>query len=409
MSLKFFIKVLCIGVTTMGVGIGNVMADWCKPEDWDPAVLNTAQTRLKIDGDDYYTGWICLQPIIHKFWYDFNFYEPEHGDSWDGYGYEDPCNPLRPLARTFNALRTLLDTPTYYKFAFDRIHALEFKCWGEGRFAGANAVTFHGGTDNRTEVYYPFIYSEPVPERGGTLVHEARHVDNYPHNEPCPHLARLHEGNVCDPSWDYHGTYYYEVHFLADYWVADTIGPPALHTRALMKANAILWYRFAKDPGFSLTGVYCKDNEITNWWQEFSCVPCAEGTVPSNRRNACMPCPQQGYGASNGRCYPCQPNQLIEIKEVPSYQNSRQPLFVDGTICGQICPTGMVANQSRDQCVSCPTPLVPSPDGSSCTQPPPRSCPPKGVSSDPYCNPMKRDESQPSGSLKEKIIWFFRH
>ena len=56
---------------------------------------------LASTGDDVYGPRICNQPFIDYAWIAHGF---NHGYWQDGWGFDDPCNVTKPLARTFNAL-----------------------------------------------------------------------------------------------------------------------------------------------------------------------------------------------------------------------------------------------------------------------------------------------------------------
>ena len=60
-------------------------------------------------GDNFYGGSICSQALIDYFWNTYGF--SGNKDYWDdGFGWEDPCNTDKPLARTFNGCYLLTGT-----------------------------------------------------------------------------------------------------------------------------------------------------------------------------------------------------------------------------------------------------------------------------------------------------------
>ena len=56
----------------------------------------------EVSGDNLYGAVICNQVYVDYFWNTYGF--AGNKDYWDdGFGWEDPCNTDKPLARTFNA------------------------------------------------------------------------------------------------------------------------------------------------------------------------------------------------------------------------------------------------------------------------------------------------------------------
>ena len=89
-------------------------------------------------------------------WYDFR------KSYWDdGFGYAQPCDVSRPLARTFNAIY-LMKTTTWgwYDWSSDKIDDMRARCWKNNSTDGILGCTWSGAfVDDRTEFYIPFFYT----------------------------------------------------------------------------------------------------------------------------------------------------------------------------------------------------------------------------------------------------------
>jgi hypothetical protein len=224
------------------------------------------------DGDqgDYYfmwgeAGWKCQQSLIDDWWERFDF---DKGDWDDGFGYDDPCNYDKPLARTFNALyalgyaRTNAPHCTYTGnpldwslcWAGNQIDELDGRCGsGEAGPYGKTAHTQFGPViDNYTELYWPFFYGTSVVERAAIIFHEARHASYCGHNanrcESCDHSWT----DGC--SWPYSGMGAITYHTVWLWWyvASATKYTTAMKDRALVRANENLAGRYDIDPCFRI-------------------------------------------------------------------------------------------------------------------------------------------------------------
>lgn len=203
--------------------------------------------NLVSSGDSLYGPRICSQRFIDWAWDAFDF---DKGDWDDGFGHDNVCNNTQPLSRTMSAIWCLTYSSPRFpresyegnilewggRFARNEIDEVDGRC-GDG---SAIARTQWGPViDNKTELYLGFFYSRSVPERAGTLVHEARHADGKGHDR----------GNN-DSSWEYNGAWRYHVAWLAWFAAEGRSTTPALKTLARQRANNILATRFVKPPGF---------------------------------------------------------------------------------------------------------------------------------------------------------------
>ncbi|MDQ3802389.1 MAG: hypothetical protein M3416_00815 [Acidobacteriota bacterium] len=195
-------------------------------------------------------GALCTQASINQHWNDFDF---DKGDWDEGFGWDDACNTDQPLARTFNALN-LLDffgtsmpagsgnwLPWFYSYSSDQIDELDARCDFGQPNGCTNGRTFTGAQDNRTELYWPFYYSNQlnVPSRAAVIVHEARHAAGKSHNcGNCPN------GSSCDTDWAYGGANYLNIMYL--WWVrAQGTGlTSAVRQMAQTRGNVLLGNRF---------------------------------------------------------------------------------------------------------------------------------------------------------------------
>ncbi|MGH8613427.1 MAG: hypothetical protein ACREYF_15780 [Gammaproteobacteria bacterium] len=211
-------------------------------------------------GDVHYVNlWGCERAFRDFFWDAYDF---DKGDWDEGFGYDDSCNIEQPLARTFNALYALHYShadPALSKgdregpilrwggsYAWSHIDELDARC-GDGT---SYAYTRWGPIiDNYTNLYLPFFYELSVPERAGTILHEARHADGKGHDagSNCP------RGVSCDSSWDYNGANRWQVTWLWWYRAAGVNTTEALQIRARDRGNAILRGGFKTDPGFVIS------------------------------------------------------------------------------------------------------------------------------------------------------------
>jgi hypothetical protein len=215
-------------------------------------------------GDSFYIGSICEQRFIDQFWDHFDF---DKGDWDDGFGFWDPCNVNKPLARTFNALYLLaysaedyaLSTGDFsgnalrwgYPYSATKIDELDGRCGSGDKNSGPRATTYWGGwifVDDRTVLKWPFFYNETVVERAGTIVHESRHAAGKGHNggSGCP------RGTSCDSNWDYMGANAYHVLYLWWFYVDGTRTTTAMRNSAGCEAQRVADRGFNTSPGFTI-------------------------------------------------------------------------------------------------------------------------------------------------------------
>lgn len=201
-------------------------------------------------GDNMYRPRSCRQDFIDWAWDAYDF---DKGDWDDGFGYDQPCDVLRPLARTFNAIWCLeYSAPDYWdqgyskpiinwagRYARENIDELDAIC---GDINGAFATTVWGPIiDNYTELKLPFFFGSTVSMRAGTLIHEARHAS-----------WKGHDDDPNDSSWGYNGAWRYHVCWIAWFLNRCQNTTAALKTAAQQRANQILDNNFTNDPGFRL-------------------------------------------------------------------------------------------------------------------------------------------------------------
>ena len=211
-------------------------------------------------GDSLYSPRVCNQSMINKFWNDFDF---DKGDWDDGFGYYSVCNIDRPLNRTFSGLWLLLKStpnPTTstgdfngnflrwaYNYSAREIDELDGRC-GNGGTSGVLATTYWGPfVNDRTQLKFPFFYGQGVPERAGTIVHEARHADGKGHvSDCCP------RGGSCDSYWGDSRANSYQITYL--WWFVDSgvNTTSAMKRRAQSRANSILSSGFCTPTSFRL-------------------------------------------------------------------------------------------------------------------------------------------------------------
>lgn len=224
----------------------------------DIAVASVCSSALPSSPESVATGDVATEPFvtnthIGNYW---SAYAMESGDWDEGWGYSDPGNVNLPLARVLNAMFVLqFSAPpgapstnflTYsHSYVVNSIDEIQTNCsTAETKFA---YTTWGFWVDDWTRLYLPFFYGLSVPERAGTLVHEARHANEVGHDggTGCPRAAS------CDTSWNYQGANRYQVQWL---WYYAGTSPAAvdLRLKAIDRANAILATGFNTDPGFRI-------------------------------------------------------------------------------------------------------------------------------------------------------------
>lgn len=205
--------------------------------------------NLGTSGDSLYGPKICKQSFIDWAWDAFDF---DSGDWDDGFGYDNVCDNTKPLSRsmsgiwclTYSSPRGLSESYNGNilewgcRFARNAIDEVDGRCGDGSKVAYSQWGPF---IDNKTELYLPFFYSRSVPERAGTLIHEARHAD-----------GRGHDSGNKDSSWAYNGAWRWHVCWLAWFAAEGTGTTPALKTLARQRANIILSTGFVTPPGFTV-------------------------------------------------------------------------------------------------------------------------------------------------------------
>lgn len=214
-------------------------------------------------GDNLYGAHICWQPYITYFWNAYGF--AGNKNYWDdGFGWEEPCDTRKPLARTFNACWLLTYSALNYqdedwsgpilnwgrRYVRTNIEDLRSKC-GDG---SAIATSYSGFfADDRVELYLGFFYSQAVPDRAATLLHEARHQGGKPHNADFPAGSVYGAGNAgADSDWGYQGAWMYGALYLWWFSAEGARTTSAMRQRARATGNLIIDNAFAKHPGFSI-------------------------------------------------------------------------------------------------------------------------------------------------------------
>jgi len=213
------------------------------------------------------SGWMCSQTFINYWWdaYDFD------SDDWDGgFGYENPCDNARPLARTFNGLYSLGYSSTGSPscstsqsnitlwaqcWSASQIDELDGRC-GSGTTNTGDAALTHRGVDDWTELYWPFFYGMTISVRGASIFHEARHAWGCGHNGGSSCLR----GGSCDFSYGsgctegtMQGSNTYEVNYIAWYLNTAWRTTQGLKDAALARANDVLARGYVFDPCFRLS------------------------------------------------------------------------------------------------------------------------------------------------------------
>lgn len=214
-------------------------------------------------GDNFYGQFICSQAYIDYFWNTYGF--SGNKDYWDdGFGWDDPCNTNQALARTFNACYLLTYSAEDYsndnwnspilnwgrRYVRENIDDLRSMC-GDG---SAIAAAFSGPfVDDRVELYLGFFYSQSVPVRASTLIHEARHMGGKPHNANFPPGSVFGAGSSgADSDWGYEGAWMYEALYLWWFFAAGARTTTAMKQRARQEGNVIIDNAFATHPGFNI-------------------------------------------------------------------------------------------------------------------------------------------------------------
>jgi hypothetical protein len=206
-------------------------------------------------GDNLYGAVICNQAYIDYFWNAYGF--QGNKNYWDdGFGWEDPCNTSKPLARAFNGWYLLTYSAQDYqneswnspilnwgrRYVRNNIDDLRSKCGDGSAIASASGDT--------VEVYLGFFYTKDARPRRDADPRSATAAANRTtrHSPPVRCSAPARAG---DSSWGYEGAWMYG---------ACTCGgsmPPARTTsamreRARQRGNLVIDNAFATHPGYSI-------------------------------------------------------------------------------------------------------------------------------------------------------------
>lgn len=286
---------------------------------------------LEASGDALYGPRICHQPFVNWVW-------PTHGfnnDWWqDGWGYDDPCNTRKPLARCLNAMWLLTYSADdwqndgwntdalhwggrYVREQFKYYDDLRANCgdgsrtatttgcqwsrqWNEWRckeghdervrdgckswhwlirwlcvawsyvvrffctlfgwvvVAGCTLWYGTAGGGQHVTLHLDFFYpagggNRDVITRASTLVHEARHIGDKPHNANFPDRSVYGAGGEgADSDWNYQGAWMFHALYLWWFYAAGTRTSIAMRQSAKQEANQILTNAFATSPGFQV-------------------------------------------------------------------------------------------------------------------------------------------------------------
>lgn len=214
-------------------------------------------------GDNYYGQFICWQPYIDYFWNAYSF--AGNKEYWDdGFGWHDPCNTSKPLARAFNGCYLLTYSASDYqneswsspilnwgrRYVRHNINDLRSKCGNGDAVAASISGPF---VNDRVELYLGFFYSQDVPGRAETLIHEARHQGGKPHNAKFPAGSVFGEGKSgADSRWGFQGAWMYGALYLWWFYAAGTRTTSAMRQRARQRGNLVIDNAFATHPGFSI-------------------------------------------------------------------------------------------------------------------------------------------------------------
>ena len=215
-----------------------------------------------VSGDNLYGPRSCWQAFVDWAWVAHGFRK----NYWDdGFGYYDPCNTDKPLARTFNGMWLLNYSAEDYwneqwsnnilhwgrRYVRNQIDDLRSKC-GDG---SAIAAAFSGFfVDDRVELYLGFFYNKNVPGRAETLIHESRHMGGKSHNANFPSGSVFGAGKSgADSSWEYHGAWMYGALYLWWFYADGRRTTGALRQSAKQRANLVIDNAFATHPGFTIS------------------------------------------------------------------------------------------------------------------------------------------------------------
>lgn len=130
-------------------------------------------------------------------------------------------------------------------------------CYLFGWVTTAFCTLWYGtvGGGQHVTLFLPFFYTNggadfrDVAARAGTLIHEARHLGDKPHDADFPPGSLLGSGSGADSSWSYEGGFMYQALYLWWFYAAGTRTTVALKQSARTKAQFIINNAFAQHPG----------------------------------------------------------------------------------------------------------------------------------------------------------------
>jgi hypothetical protein len=107
---------------------------------------------------------------------------------------------------------------------------------------------------NSVELYLPFFYTQDVPSRAGTLVHESRHIAGRAHDAYFRRGSSFGAGKWgADSSWEYQGAWMYDALYLWWFYADGRRTTPALREAAKQRANVLIDNAFTTPPGFTIS------------------------------------------------------------------------------------------------------------------------------------------------------------
>jgi len=134
-----------------------------------------------------------------------------------------------------------------------------FVCTAYGWVATTLCSAWYGTVGGGQNVTLTLWFFYPLDGRGnpdvvaraGTLIHEARHIGNKPHDAQFPVGSVYGQGkDGADSSWGYEGAWMYNALYLWWFSAAGKRTTIAMRQAAKQRANIILTNAFATSPGF---------------------------------------------------------------------------------------------------------------------------------------------------------------
>ena len=200
------------------------------------------------------SGW-CSKAKIDKMWKDFKL----EGKYWDAIaGFNQPCNLDFPLGRTLNTLWFLLisdPNPAWnlddrsgsilhwgYNYAATVSTHLRLVCDG----TVPHALAYYNTPSGTMNVTWSWAMGSDIVNRGGTIIHEARHHKK-PHGP-----SDCFRGSSCDPDWGYSGANTYEAAWYWKFYRSAVNTTPAHKDRAKVLGQMVIDEAFVVPPSFTI-------------------------------------------------------------------------------------------------------------------------------------------------------------